>query len=62
MENNDKKLSKKLLWGIRQAQIKMLVKKMKLGEMVIIGDENGMPIKVTAEEALKNYPEYIPES
>jgi hypothetical protein len=42
-----------LLRSMAQSTMRMLERKMKLGEQVVIADANGQPIKVTAEEALK---------
>lgn len=48
-------LSEKIRKGILKGQREMLERKKKLGETVIIADENGMPLEITAEEALKRY-------
>lgn len=54
-ENEEIIFFEKLRNGIREAQIKMLERKAKLGEKVVIGDKNGMPIQISAEEALLRY-------
>lgn len=44
-------LSDKLNKALKDSYYKMLDLKKKLGQTVIIADENGMPIEVSAEEA-----------
>ncbi len=44
-------LSDKLNKALKDSYYKMLDLKKKLGQTVIIADENGMPLEVTAEEA-----------
>lgn len=41
--------------SIARAQKKMLERKVKLGESVVIADSNGMPIEISAEEALRRF-------
>ena len=56
------KLFKRIENGTRIARIRMLKRKALLGESVIVADENGKPIKITAEESLRNttiFPEGI---
>lgn len=38
--------------SISNAQMRMLNKKMKLGETVVIADNNGLPIEISAKEAI----------
>lgn len=45
-------LSDKITQGIRNAQRKMLERKAKLGENVVVGDSKGEPHIMTAREAL----------
>ena len=52
-EQEEIKLFDRIHQGIVSAQKRMLERKMKLGEQVVIADANGQPIKVTAEEASK---------
>lgn len=54
MSDQDKiNLSDKITEGIRQAQINLFERKAKLGESIVITDENGCPITVKAEDFLK---------
>ncbi|MCM1037190.1 MAG: histidine kinase [Bacteroides sp.] len=48
-------LWEKLQEGFRRATIKMLTRKIKLGESVVVADENGQPLIISAEEALQRY-------
>ena len=41
--------------NISEAQRKMVERKAKLGENVVIADSNGMPIEIPAADALKLY-------
>ncbi len=47
------KLFKNINDGILEAQRRLFERKAKLGESVIVADSNGMPVEITAEEALK---------
>ncbi len=38
-----------------QSTKRMLERKIKLGELVVIADANGQPVKVTADEAMKMF-------
>lgn len=49
------KLSERIIASIRKAQREMVERKIKLGEPVVIADENGQPLIISAEEALKYY-------
>jgi len=54
MSEQDKiNLSDKITEGIRKAQRKLFERKARLGENVVIADENGKPIIVKAEDMLK---------
>lgn len=54
MSEKDKiELSDKIIAGIHEAQSRLFERKAKLGETVIIADANGMPIEISAEEALR---------
>lgn len=54
MSDQDKiNLSDKITEGIREAQINLFERKAKLGESIVIADENGRPITVKAEDFLK---------
>lgn len=46
-------LSDKITAGILKAQRELYQRKAKLGETVVIADDEGRPITVPAEEALK---------
>ena len=48
-------LSERIHQGIVSAQRKMLIKKAKLGESVVVADEHGQPRVITAEEALRRF-------
>lgn len=47
--------SKRLLEGIRKAQLRMFERKAKLGESVVLADRNGKPYVISAEEALRRF-------
>ncbi len=47
------KLFGRIHQSIVSAQKRMLERKMKLGEQVVIADADGRPVTVTAEEAMK---------
>lgn len=51
----DEELSKRIVESIAKAQLKMVERKAKLGEPVVIADENGQPKIISAQEALKLY-------
>ncbi len=54
MSEQDKiNLSDKITEGIRKAQQALFERKAKLGESVVIADENGQPLTVKAEDFLK---------
>lgn len=42
-----------LLRSMAQSTMRMLERKIKLGEQVVIADADGRPVTVTAEEAMK---------
>lgn len=46
-------LFKRIKESINKAQIAMLERKVKLGESVVIADNNGNPVVVSAEKALQ---------
>lgn len=46
-------LSDKITAGIHKAQKELFERKMKLGETVVVADSNGMPVTISAEEALR---------
>lgn len=46
-------LADKITDGIVRAQKRMLERKAKLGEPVVVADANGQPILISAEEALR---------
>lgn len=52
-EQEEIKLFKNINDGILEAQRRLFERKAKLGENVIVADANGMPVEITAEEALK---------
>lgn len=46
-------LSDKITAGIHKAQRALFERKAKLGEKVVVADNNGQPIYISAEEALR---------
>lgn len=46
-------LHKNLMKAMAQSTKRMLERKIKLGERVVIADSNGQPLNVSAEEALR---------
>lgn len=52
-EQEEIKLFERIRENIQQAQEKLFERKAKLGESVVIADENGQPITVSAEDFLK---------
>lgn len=60
-EQETREFFEKIRKGIREAQRKMFERKMKLGEEVVIADENGMPLVISAEEALRRFDAREPE-
>lgn len=52
-EQNKINFSDKITAGIREAQRKLFERKAKLGESIVVADENGKPIIVKAEDFLK---------
>lgn len=54
MSDQDKiNLSDRITEGIRKAQRELFERKAKLGESIVIADDNGQPIIVKAEDYLK---------
>lgn len=53
-EQNKINLSDRITEGIRKAQKNLFERKAKLGEYVVIADENGKPVTVKAEDLLKH--------
>ncbi len=54
-EQEEIKLFERIRDNIQQTQIKLFQRKAKLGENVVVTDENGQPIIVKAEDFLKSY-------
>lgn len=54
-EQEEIKLFERIRESISETQRKMIERKAKLGETVIIADANGMPLEIAASEALKLY-------
>lgn len=48
-------LFSKLEKGLRLSTINMLERKIKLGENVVIADEQGQPLTISADEALRRF-------
>ena len=54
MSDQDKiNLSDRITEGIRKAQRELFERKAKLGESIVIADDNGQPIIIKAEDYLK---------
>lgn len=53
-EQEEIRLFERIRENIRQTQKKLFERKAKLGENVVIADENGHPITITAEDFLKS--------
>lgn len=53
--SEDKRLDlfKSIKNGLTKSTRQMLERKIKLGEQVVVADANGMPITISAEEALR---------
>ena len=59
MSEQDKiELSDRITEGIRKAQRKLYERKAKLGENIVIADENGDPLVIKAADYLKRHPEW----
>lgn len=52
-EQEEIKLFERIRENIRQTQRKLYERKAKLGEDVVVADSDGMPLIITAEEALR---------
>ncbi|MDE6927369.1 hypothetical protein [Paramuribaculum intestinale] len=52
-EKDEIKLFDDIREGILEAQREMLMRKAKLGELVVVADENGVPYSISADEALR---------
>lgn len=54
MSKQDKiRVSDMITTAIRKAQRELYERKAKLGENVVVADANGMPVTISAEEALR---------
>ena len=49
------KLGNKSIEGIWEAQRKLDEREARLGEPVVIADEEGMPVEISGEEALRRF-------
>lgn len=54
-EQEEIQLYDRILESIANAQLRMIERKIKLGEPVVIADSEGQPIEISAEEALRLY-------
>ena len=54
-EQESIELFRRIRESIRGAQIKMLERKALLGEPVVVADAKGLPLVITAEEALRHF-------
>ena len=52
-EQEEIKLFERIRENIQQTQINLFERKAKLGESIVIADENGQPVTVKAEDFLK---------
>lgn len=52
-EQEEIELFERIVENIRQAQRKLFERKAKLGEDIVIADENGQPLIIKAEDYLK---------
>lgn len=52
-EQEEIKLFERIRENIRQTQRKLFERKAKLGENVVVADSDGMPLIISAEEALR---------
>lgn len=52
-EPEEIELFERIVENIRQAQRKLFERKAKLGEDIVIADENGQPLVIKAEDYLK---------
>ncbi|MDE6098621.1 MAG: hypothetical protein K2L80_05745 [Muribaculaceae bacterium] len=52
-EKDEIKLFDEIREGIMEAQREMFMRKAKLGELVVVADDNGSPRTVSADEALR---------
>lgn len=55
-EQEEIELFERIVENIRQAQRKLFERKAKLGEDIVIADENGQPLIIKAEDYLKQIP------
>lgn len=55
-EQEEIELFERIVENIRQAQRKLFERKAKLGEDIVIADENGQPLVIKAEDYLKQIP------
>lgn len=61
-EQEEIKLFNRIRENIQQAQQRLFERKAKLGESVVIADDNGMPVTIKAEEYLKRLSDESNES
>ena len=54
-EQEEMRMFERIREGIKDAQVRMLERKVKLGETVVIADANGKPMIVSAQDALSSY-------
>lgn len=55
MSEEDKDPLDKLTGALQEAQRKLYERKAKLGETIIIADDDGMPVEISGEEALRRF-------
>lgn len=55
-EQEEIKLFERIRENIRKAQRELFERKAKLGESIVIADEDGQPIIIKAEDYLKSHP------
>lgn len=52
-------LSKRLEEGILEAHRRLFERKAKLGEPIVVADDNGLPGLITGDEVLRRFHEYM---
>ncbi len=55
MSEEDKDPLDKLTGALQEAQRRLYERKARLGEPVVIADEEGMPVEISGEEALRRF-------
>ncbi len=61
-EQEEIKLFSRISEGIQTAQRRLFERKAKLGEPVIVADADGLPIRISAEDAMRRLDRAEPET